>query len=69
VLDKQLAIEPAEKLLELYHKYKDTNEEAVTLIELELRKRKDQQGTNESVHAARAWTQIQLDQHAGDLGR
>lgn len=67
VLDKQLEIEPAEKLLELYHQYKDTNEEAVTLIELELRKRKDQQGTNESVHAARAWTEMQIDQHAGDL--
>ena len=67
VLDKQLQIEPAEKLLELYHQYKDTNEEAVTLLELELRKRKDQHGTNESVHAARAWTEIQLDQHAGDL--
>jgi len=39
----------------------------VTLIELELRKRKDRQGTNESVHAARAWTEMQVDQHAGEL--
>ncbi len=67
VLDKQLEIEPAEKLLELYRENKDKNEEAVTLIELELRKRKDQQGTNESVHAARAWIEMQVDQHAGDL--
>lgn len=67
VLAKQLEIEPAEKLLDLYRQYKEDNEDAATMIELELRSRKDQHGTNESVHAMKAWTQIQLDQHAGDL--
>lgn len=67
VLQKQLEVEPAEKLLDLYHQYKDKNEEAVTLIELELRQRRDNQGTNESVPALHAWTQIQADQHGGEL--
>jgi hypothetical protein len=67
VLEKQLQVEPPAKLLELYNQYKDTNDEAVTLIELELRQRKDKGGTNESARAMHAWAEIQADLHAGDL--
>lgn len=65
VLTKQLEIEPAEKLLELYHKYKDKNEEAVTLIELELRQRKDTPGGDPA--AIEAWTEIQADLNGGEI--
>lgn len=66
VLQEQIKVEPAEKLLELYREHKDDSE-AVTLIELELRQRKDKGGTNEAARAMHAWAEIQADLHAGDL--
>lgn len=66
VLQEQIKAEPAEKLLELYREHKDDSE-AVTLIELELRQRKDKGGTNEAARAMHAWAEIQADLHAGDL--
>lgn len=66
VLQEQIKVEPAEKLLELYRERKDDSE-AVTLIELELRQRKDKGGSNESVRAMHAWAEIQADLYAGDI--
>lgn len=64
VLTKQLEIEPAQTLLELYHKHKE-NPDAVTLIELELRQRKDIPGGDPA--AIEAWTEIQADLNGGEI--
>ena len=65
VLQEQIKVEPAGKLLELYHQYKDTNEEAVTLIELELRQRKDIPGGDPA--AIEAWTELEVDRNGGEI--
>lgn len=64
VLQEQIKVEPAGKLLELYHQHQDDSD-IVTLLELELRQRKDTPGGDPA--AIEAWTEIQADLNGGEI--
>jgi hypothetical protein len=64
VLQEQIKVEPPAKLLDLYHQHKD-DPDIVTLLELELRQRKDIPGGDPA--AIEAWTEIQADLNGGQI--